>query len=77
MDKVEINLNMLGALVLNGVDGDVDSADVVTVDQSGLQQGVVQLHKQLMEPACFCHIIDHDVVLRLSAQMGDDVMMLQ
>jgi hypothetical protein len=31
-DKVKINLNMLGALVLNGVGGEVDSAGVVTVD---------------------------------------------
>jgi hypothetical protein len=31
-DKVEINLNMLGALVLNGVGGEVDGADVVAVD---------------------------------------------
>jgi hypothetical protein len=34
-DKVKINLNMLGALVLNGVGGEVDNADVVIVDQSG------------------------------------------
>jgi hypothetical protein len=33
-DKLKINFNMLGALVLNGVDGMVDNADVVTVDQS-------------------------------------------
>jgi hypothetical protein len=32
MDKVKINLNMLGALVLNWVGGEVDGADVVTVD---------------------------------------------
>jgi hypothetical protein len=35
-DKMEINLNMLGVLVLNGVGGEVDVADVVAVDQSGL-----------------------------------------
>jgi hypothetical protein len=33
-DKVEINFNMLGALVLDGIGGEVDGADVVTVDQS-------------------------------------------
>jgi hypothetical protein len=44
-DKVKINLNMLGALVLNEVGGEVDGVDVVTVDQSGPRQGVVQLHK--------------------------------
>jgi hypothetical protein len=44
-NKVKINLNMLGALVLNEVGGEVDGVDVVTVDQSGPRQGVVQLHK--------------------------------
>jgi hypothetical protein len=39
-DKVEIDLNMLGVLVLNGVGGEVDGADVVAVDQSGPQQGL-------------------------------------
>jgi hypothetical protein len=31
-EKVKINLNMLGALVLNGVGGEVDGTDIVTVD---------------------------------------------
>jgi hypothetical protein len=31
-DKVKINLNMLGALVLNEVGREVDGVDVVTVD---------------------------------------------
>jgi hypothetical protein len=35
-DKVKINLNMIGALVLNGVGGEVDGADIILVDQSGL-----------------------------------------
>jgi hypothetical protein len=34
-DEVEINLNMLGALMLDEVGGEVDSVDVVAVDQSG------------------------------------------
>jgi hypothetical protein len=37
VDKVEINLNMLGVLVLDGVCGEVDGADDVAVDQSGLR----------------------------------------
>jgi hypothetical protein len=38
VDKVKINLNMLGALVLSGVGGEVDGAHVhvVAVDQSDL-----------------------------------------
>jgi hypothetical protein len=34
-NEVEIDLNMLGALMLNGVGGHVDSADVVALDQGG------------------------------------------
>jgi hypothetical protein len=41
VDEVEINLDMLGALVLNEVGGEVDGADIVTVDQSGPRQGTV------------------------------------
>jgi hypothetical protein len=36
VNKVKINLNILGALVLNGVGGEVDGANVVAVYQSGL-----------------------------------------
>ncbi len=35
-DKVKINLNMLGALMLNKVGGEVDGADVITVDEGAL-----------------------------------------
>jgi hypothetical protein len=31
-DKLKINLNMLGVLVLNWVGGEVDDTDVVAVD---------------------------------------------
>jgi hypothetical protein len=36
-DKVEINLDMLGVLVLDGVSGEVGDTDIVAVDQSGPQ----------------------------------------
>jgi hypothetical protein len=32
-DKMKINLHMFGALMLNGVDGEVHDADIVTVDE--------------------------------------------
>jgi hypothetical protein len=35
-DEVKINLNMLGVLMLDGVGGEVDDADIDTVNQSGL-----------------------------------------
>jgi hypothetical protein len=40
-DKVEVNLNMLGVLVLDRVGGEVDGVDVVTVDQSGMRWGAM------------------------------------
>jgi hypothetical protein len=40
-DNVKIDLNMLGALVLNNIDGEVDGINIVAVDQSGPRQGVV------------------------------------
>ena len=38
-DKVEVNLNMFGALMLNRIGGHVDGADVVTIHQCGLAEG--------------------------------------
>jgi hypothetical protein len=35
LNEVEIDLNMLGTLMLNGVGGHVDGADVVAVNQGG------------------------------------------
>jgi hypothetical protein len=36
VDKVKINLNMLGVLMLNGVDGEVDDANIIAVERGGL-----------------------------------------
>jgi hypothetical protein len=44
-DEVKINLNVFGTLMLNGVGGHIDGVDVVTVNQSGLAQGCLQLSK--------------------------------
>jgi hypothetical protein len=68
---VVVDLNMFGALMLDGVGGEVDHIDVVTVDQSGPRQGVMQLLKKLKEPACLHHAVGHDMVLRLGTRSGD------
>jgi hypothetical protein len=36
--KVEVDLNMLHALMLNGIGGEVDNIDVVAVDEGALPQ---------------------------------------
>jgi hypothetical protein len=43
--KVEVNLDILHALVLNDIGGDVDSADVIIVDEGVLRQWSVKLLK--------------------------------
>jgi hypothetical protein len=43
--KVEINHNMLRALMLNRVGAEVDSADVVTIDKIQTWQRTVKLLK--------------------------------
>jgi hypothetical protein len=43
--KVDVDLNMLRALVLNGVGGEVDGADVITVDEGALRQRSVEFLK--------------------------------
>jgi hypothetical protein len=37
VDKVEINLNILCALVLDGVGGEIDHIDIVVVDEGSLR----------------------------------------
>jgi hypothetical protein len=35
--KVEVDIDMLRALVLNGVGGEVDGTDIITVDEGALR----------------------------------------
>jgi hypothetical protein len=46
-DKMKINLHMLGALMLNGVDGEVHNADVVRVDKGAPRRWGLELVEQL------------------------------
>ena len=41
-DEVEVNFHVLGALMLNRVGGGVDGTDIVTVEEGGKLQRVVQ-----------------------------------
>jgi hypothetical protein len=47
--KVEVDLGMLHALVLDGVGGQVDSADVVTIDEGAPEVGAAS-----RPPPCHC-----------------------
>jgi hypothetical protein len=75
-DEVDVNLDMLGALMLNEVDGEVDDADVVAVDESALRQWGIEFLEELSEPISFGHAIGHGAVLSLVTRPGDDVLPL-
>jgi hypothetical protein len=74
LDEVKVNFNMLYTLVLDGVGWEVDVADIVTVDESVLQQRSIELLQELSEPTCFNHAIDNDAILNLGARAGDNVL---
>jgi hypothetical protein len=44
-NKVEINLNVLRALMLDQIGGEVDSTNVVTINQGGTAKVVTMLGK--------------------------------
>jgi nucleoside-triphosphatase THEP1 len=46
-DKVQVDLHVLRALVLHGIGGEVDRADVVAVDEAGALEGAVELVEKL------------------------------
>jgi hypothetical protein len=62
---------MLRALMLHGVGGEVDSADVIAVDQGGALEGAVELVEELVHPRYLGHTISHTVVFCLCAGAGD------
>jgi hypothetical protein len=72
LDKMKINLHMLGALILNRVGGEIHSADVVTVDKGALRQQGLELVEQLSQPSGLSHAINNGMILIISAGAGDD-----
>jgi hypothetical protein len=74
--EVEVDLDMLCVLVLNVVGGEVDGADVVTVDESALRQRSMELLEELSEPTSFSYAVGHGAILSLDARAGDDVLAL-
>ena len=76
VDEVKIDLDMFRALVLDGVGGEVDDADVVAEDQGARGQRTVELLEQLAEPGRLIHAVCHGAVLGLGAGAGDDQLVL-
>jgi hypothetical protein len=75
-DEVKVDLDMLCALVLSGVGGEVDGAGVVIVYESALRQWSMELLKKLPKRTVFSNVVGHGAILSLSARAGDDVLAL-
>lgn len=58
-NKVEIDLNMFGVLMLYRVGGEVDGADIVVVDQGGVGRKHMKLMKQLAKPGSLSYNISN------------------
>jgi hypothetical protein len=71
-DKMKINLHMFGALMLNGVGGDVHDVDVVVVDESALRRWTLELMEQLAQPGGLSHTVSDGTVLGFRAGPRDD-----
>jgi hypothetical protein len=67
---MEVDFHMLRALVLDGVGGEVDGADVVAEDQGARGQRTVELVEELTEPSRLSHAVGHGAVLGLGAGAG-------
>ena len=76
-DEVQIDLDMLGPLVLHWVGGEVDRADVVAVDQRAPGEWTVKLDEELSEPSSLRHAVGHGTVLRLGTRAGNDRLALR
>jgi hypothetical protein len=68
-NKMKINLHMFGALMLNGVGGEVHGVDVVVVDESAPRRRTLELMEQLVQPGglshAVCRLDDQDTRLSL------------
>jgi hypothetical protein len=52
-NKMNVHLNMLGALMLHRITREIDGTDIVTIHQSGLRDMKVELREKVVYPASF------------------------
>jgi hypothetical protein len=71
-NKMKINLHMLGALMLNGVGGEVHGANVIAVDKGAPRQRGLKLVEQLSQSSSLSHAVGNGMILDISAGVGDD-----
>ena len=71
-NEVQVDLHILCPLMLNGVSGEIHSADVVAVDERTLGERAVELRQELSYPGRLRHAVNDSLVLRLGTGAGDN-----
>jgi hypothetical protein len=71
-NKVDVQLDVLCATMMNGVGGEVDSGDIVAEDDGGLVNRIGKHGEKLTKPSALSNCIGHSMILSLSARPGDD-----
>ena len=71
-NKMDTNLNVLGALMMNRVGGEIDRRDIITVDNRGLVNRRQELMEKLLEPRTLSNDVGDGAVLRFSTGAGDN-----
>lgn len=69
-NEVQVNLDMLGALVLDGVGGEVDSTDVVTIDNCGAPKRAAKFLQKMAQPAGLSDSICNGAIFSLCTGPG-------
>ena len=70
-NKMDIQLNMLGPLMMHRVSGEVDRRDVIAVDHCGTVNRARELLKQLAKPRTLGDSVGHRKILSLSTGTRD------
>jgi len=64
-NEVQVDLNMLGLLMLNRVGGEVNDADIIAVDHYSTTEWAAKLYQKLAQPAGFGDSIRDCSIFRL------------
>jgi hypothetical protein len=71
-NEMKIYLDMLHAVILNRVGGEVDNTNVVIVDEIDLAQGTMEFLEQLLRPSGHGHTVGGTIFfLNTRAEDGD------
>ena len=68
--EVNVELNMLRAMMMNGVGREIDCRDMVIVDNGGLRDVKEQLLEKLPKPRALGDDIGHNTILSLNTGAG-------